>query len=64
MLYAATTLPSLVLVAEIARRMAKVLRAAQDSDPFTAWTAQQLTVIAKITACGGVGVWAELDAVI
>lgn len=58
LLYAATTLPSLVLVAEIARRMARVLRAAQDSDPFTAWTAGQLTLIAKITAFGGVGVWA------
>jgi hypothetical protein len=58
MLFAATVLPGLVLVAEIARRLAAVLRAAQDSDPFTARTARQLTLIAKITAYGGVGVWA------
>lgn len=58
MLYLVTTLPSVVLVAEIARRISKVLRAAQDSDPFTAWTARQLTRIAQITAFGGAGVWA------
>jgi Protein of unknown function (DUF2975) len=56
MLYLATTLPGLLLVAEIARRMAKLLRAAQDSDPFTARTARDLTVVAKITAFGGLGV--------
>jgi hypothetical protein len=58
LLYLATTLPGLVLIAEIARRMAKVLRAAQDSDPFTAGTARDLTSVAKITAVGGLGVWA------
>lgn len=56
MLYLATTLPGLLLVAEIARRMAKLLRVAQDSDPFTARTARDLTVVAKITAFGGLGV--------
>ena len=58
LLHLATTLPALLLVAEIARRLAGVLRAAQDSDPFTARTADRLTLIAKITACGGIGVWA------
>ena len=58
MLYLATTFPGLLLVAEIARRMANLLRAAQDSDPFTAQTARELTVVAKITAFGGLGVWA------
>ena len=36
LLYLATMFPGLLLVAEIARRMANLLRAAQDSDPFTA----------------------------
>ena len=43
-------IPALLLVAEIARRMAKLLRAAQDTDPFTARTVRGLTVVAKITA--------------
>jgi len=58
MLYLATMLPALLLVAEIARRMANLLRGAQDSDPFTTQTARELTVVAKITAFGGLGVWA------
>jgi hypothetical protein len=62
MLYAATTVPGLLLVAEVARRMAKLLRAAQNSDPFQAQTARELTVIAKITAFGGVGAWAISNA--
>jgi len=62
MLYLATMLPGLLLVAEVARRMANVLRAAQDSDPFTARTARELTLVAKITAFGGLGVWAVSNA--
>ena len=58
LLYAATMVPGLLLVAEIARRMANVLRFAQANDPFTARTAHELTVIAKITAIGGLAVWA------
>ena len=58
LLHLAATLPGLLLVAVIARRMEKMLRAAQDSDPFTELTARELTVIAKITAFGGAGVWA------
>ncbi|HEU5353003.1 MAG TPA: DUF2975 domain-containing protein [Actinocrinis sp.] len=58
MLYLATVLPGVLLVAWIARRMEQLLRAAQDSDPFTERTARELTVIAKMTAFGGLGVWA------
>ena len=58
MLNLATTVPGLLLVAEIARRMGKLLRAAQDTDPFTSRTARELTVLSKITALCGVGVWA------
>ena len=36
LLYLLTVLPGLLLIAEIARRMANLLRAAQDTDPFTA----------------------------
>jgi Protein of unknown function (DUF2975) len=62
MIYLATRLPGFLVVAEVARRMAKLLRAAQDSDPFTAQTARELTVVAKITAFGGLGVWAVSSA--
>ena len=58
MLNLGTTVPGSALVAEIARRMANLLRAAQHSDPFTARTARELTRVAKITAFGGLGVWA------
>jgi hypothetical protein len=58
MLYLAITLPGLVLLAVIARRMANLLRATQDSDPFTEQTAHELTALAKITAIGGLAVWA------
>lgn len=57
LLYLATMFPGLLLVAEVARRMANLLRAAQDTDPFTAQTTRELTVVAKITAFGGLGVW-------
>ena len=58
MLNLGTTVPGLLMVAEIARSMAKLLRAAQHSDPFTARTARELTLVAKITALGGLGAWA------
>jgi hypothetical protein len=62
MIYLATMLPALLLVADVARRMAKMLRAAQDSDPFTEQTVRELTVVAKISAFGGLGVWAVSSA--
>jgi hypothetical protein len=62
MIYLATMLPGVLLVADIARRMANLLRTAQDSDPFTAQTARELTVLAKITAFGGLGVWVVSNA--
>ena len=58
MLYLVVVLPGLALVALIAWRMAKLLRAALASDPFTAQTVRALTALAKITAVGGIGVWA------
>ena len=58
MLNLGTIVPGLVLVAEIARRMAKLIRAAQHSDPFTARTARELNLVAKITVLGGLGAWA------
>lgn len=57
LLHLATTLPGLLLVAEIARRMASMLAAAQSSDPFTARTVRDLRTAAKITAFGGLAVW-------
>ena len=58
LLYLVVVLPGLALVALIAWRMAKLLRAALASDPFTAQTVRALTVLAKITAIGGIAVWA------
>ena len=57
LLYLATTFPGLLVVAEVARRMAHLLRTAQDHDPFTAQTARELTVVARSphsldSACG------------
>ena len=52
-----TVLPGLVLVAEIARRMANLLRGAQASDPFTADTARALVAVGKLTAFAGLGAW-------
>jgi Protein of unknown function (DUF2975) len=57
LLYLLTVLPSLVLIAEIARRMARLLRTAQASDPFTATTARALMTVGKLTAFAGLGAW-------
>jgi hypothetical protein len=58
LLYAATTVPALLLIAEIARRLAGLLRAALERDPFIPATARELTRVAKVTALGGVAAWA------
>ena len=58
LLYLMTVLPGLALIAEIARRMAHLLRAAQDTDPFTASTARALVTVGKLTAFAGLGTWA------
>ena len=50
LLYLMTVLPGLALIAEIARRMANLLRAAQATDPFTASTARALVTAGKLTA--------------
>ena len=57
LLYLLTVLPSLTLIAEIARRMANLLRAAQASDPFTTNTARALITAGKLTAFAGLGTW-------
>lgn len=58
LLYLVVVLPGLALVALIAWRMSELLRTALASDPFTAQTVRKLTALAKITAIGGIGVWA------
>ena len=58
LLYLMTVLPGLALIAEIARRMANLLRAAQATDPFTASTARALVAVGKLTAFAGLGTWA------
>ena len=57
LLYMLTQVPGLLLIAEIARRMAKLLRAAQVSDPFTANNVRALTTLGKLTAFVGLGTW-------
>jgi len=57
LLYLLTLLPGLLLIAEIARRIAGLLRVAQASDPFTTTTARGLTAVAKLTAFAGLGTW-------
>ncbi len=57
LLYLMTVLPGLALIAEIARRMANILRAAQDTDPFTANTVRALITVGKLTAFAGLGAW-------
>jgi len=52
-----TQVPGLVLIAEIGRRMAKLVRAAQDTDPFTTHTARALGTLGKLTAWVGIGTW-------
>lgn len=57
LLYLLTVLPGLALIAEIARRMANLLRAAQASDPFTDSTARALITAGKLTVIAGLGTW-------
>jgi len=57
LLHMLTEVPGLILIAEIGRRMAKLVRAAQDSDPFTAENAHALATLGRLTAIGGIGTW-------
>jgi len=57
LLYMLTQVPGLLLVAEIARRMAKLLRAAEASDPFTLDNVRVLTTLGRLTALAGLGTW-------
>ncbi len=55
MLNLGTPVPGLLLVAEIARRMGRLLRSAVDADPFTTEMVDGLNRVAAITALGGIG---------
>jgi hypothetical protein len=57
LLLIATVLPGLVLIAELARRLGRLLRAAEGGEPFTLATVEQLTRIAIACASGGLVVW-------
>ena len=57
LLYLLTVLPGLAVIAEIARRMANLLRHAQASDPFTGSTARALVTVGKLTVIAGLGTW-------
>jgi hypothetical protein len=51
-------LPGLLLIGEVARRMANLLRSTEDNDPFSADTAAALLSLGKLSALAGLGVWA------
>jgi hypothetical protein len=53
-----TVLPGLLLVAEVARRLGGLLRFVETSDPFTTRTVRELTLLAQVTAFGGLVAWA------
>jgi len=52
-----TEVPGLLLIAEIGRRMANLVRDAQDTDPFTTHTARALATLGKLTVWVGLGTW-------
>jgi Protein of unknown function (DUF2975) len=52
-----TEVPGLLLIAEIARRMARLVRDAQAHDPFTTASVRALTSLGKVTAFAGLGTW-------
>jgi hypothetical protein len=52
-----TEVPGLLLIAEIGRRMANLVRDAQVTDPFTTHTARALATLGKLTVWVGVGTW-------
>jgi hypothetical protein len=57
LLHMLTQVPGLLLIAEIARRMANLLRAARAGDPFTADSVHALTTLGKLTAVAGLATW-------
>jgi hypothetical protein len=58
LLFLLTVLPGLLVIAEVARRLAVVVRTAQDSDPFSATTSRALLSIGRLTVLAGLGAWA------
>jgi hypothetical protein len=57
LLYLLTVLPGLAVIAEIARRMANLLRDAHARDPFTDSTARALVAVGKLTVIAGLSTW-------
>ena len=57
LLLVATMLPGLMLLGEVARRIGRLLRFVETSDPFSARTVRDLMTVAKLTAAGGLAVW-------
>jgi hypothetical protein len=57
LLYAGTTVPSLLLIAEVARRIRRLLREAEQSGPFGPFVSRELVTLAKLTGLGGFIVW-------
>jgi hypothetical protein len=58
LLFLLTVLPGLLVVAEVARRLAAVVRSARSSDPFTAATSRALISIGRLTVLAGLAAWA------
>ncbi|HET6940075.1 MAG TPA: DUF2975 domain-containing protein [Nocardioides sp.] len=58
LLFLLTVLPGLLVIAEVARRLASVVRTAQENDPFTAATSKALVSIGRLTVLAGLGAWA------
>jgi hypothetical protein len=57
LLFLLTVLPGLLVIAEVARRLAAVVRTAQASDPFTTATSRALISIGRLTVLAGLGAW-------
>ena len=58
LLFLLTVLPGFLVVAEVARRLAAVVRTAQADDPFTTATSRALVSIGRLTVLAGLGAWA------
>ena len=58
LLFLLTVLPGLLVIAFVARRLASVVRLAQESDPFTPATSRALVSIGKLTVLAGLAAWA------
>lgn len=57
LLHLLTEFPGIVLIALVARRVARLLHAARAGDPFTPGTAATLVSVGTLVAVGGAGTW-------